>query len=128
VSGYGYVGGLVGYSSLLPEYTLGVAVSSSFSTGNVSGNTNIGGLVGMNYKLIDTSYWDIGLSGMQNCYVNSKKSQDNIGCISTSNQASSYFGSGIPFVELGWDTNVWQSRTYNYPVLRWQGLLSAAEY
>jgi len=53
---YNYVGGLVGYNN-------GGAVSRCYSTGTVTGNIQVGGLVGINYGSIDLSYSTSTVSG-----------------------------------------------------------------
>ena len=51
-----YVGGLVGVNE---EGT----VSKSYSTGSVTGNSNVGGLVGVNFGTVSDSFWDVETSG-----------------------------------------------------------------
>ena len=60
VSGFSYVGGLVGVNN--------GTVSNSYATGSVSGGSgsyNVGGLVGFNYgsSTVSNSYWDTTTSG-----------------------------------------------------------------
>ena len=74
VSGYEYVGGLVGYSigTVTSSYATGSVtgvsdvgglvgwnngtVTSSYATGSVSGSGNVGGLVGQNFDTVTSSY------------------------------------------------------------------------
>jgi hypothetical protein len=39
------------------------SVSNSYSTGSVSGNSRVGGLVGSNAGTVSNSFWDIETSG-----------------------------------------------------------------
>jgi len=41
-------------------------VSDSYSTGNVTGNTHVGGLVGQNNDIVSNSFWDTQTSGQAN--------------------------------------------------------------
>jgi len=38
-------------------------VSNSYSTGSVTGNTHVGGLVGRNFGTVGNSFWDTQTSG-----------------------------------------------------------------
>jgi len=59
VTGYYYVGGLVGYNNGI--------VANSYSTGNVSGTVGmVGGLVGKNTDTVSNSYSTAGVSGVVN--------------------------------------------------------------
>ena len=59
VTGYYYVGGLVGYNNGI--------VTNSYSTGNVSGTVGmVGGLVGKNTDTVSNSYSTAGVSGVAN--------------------------------------------------------------
>ncbi len=76
VSGYSYVGGLVGYNSgtitnvyatgsvsgnesvggLVGNQTTTIAITNAYATGSVSGNRFVGGLVGTNFATITNAY------------------------------------------------------------------------
>ncbi len=102
------VGGITSYLNS------GSTITNSFSTGTIqswSGN-------GMVYSksadsTITNSYWDIVLSGRNNCYTDG-----NIGCTFTNNEAELYYGSnGIPFTQLNWDTQIWEASENSFPIL-----------
>jgi hypothetical protein len=81
VTGYEYVGGLVGLNAgtVSNSYSSGSmtgieivgglvggnsgTVSNSYSTGNVSGIDIVGGLVGLNFGTVSNSFWDRETSG-----------------------------------------------------------------
>jgi hypothetical protein len=55
ITGYNYVGGLVGYSS--------GTVSNSYSTGSVTGNAFVGGLLGYSFDTVSESYSTVSVNG-----------------------------------------------------------------
>jgi len=52
VSGFWYVGGLVGTNHW------GGTVTNCYSSGSVAGGTIVSGLVGINYGSVENSFWD----------------------------------------------------------------------
>jgi hypothetical protein len=141
VTGNIWVGGLVGSfggsSSINYSYSIGTitagstagglvgafgggsAISNSYSLSKVngSGNSLIGGV--LSGGTLTKIYWDSVVSGQSNCY-----SVGNVGCTSTANNASAYYGAnGIPFTgnslgSLGFSTTIWQSVAGGNPVLK----------
>jgi hypothetical protein len=122
VSGYYYVGGLVGKIHFSPpsEFYGSGTVSNSYSTGTVEATSYFGGLVGSaTASTVSNSFWDM----------------------ETSNQSSSNGGTGKTSAEMktastftysGWDfevetengtNNYWDMNQdgSHYPVLGWQG-------
>jgi len=58
VSGIGNVGGLAGWNS--------GTVNRSYSSGTVIGEVDVGGLIGQTHQgTVDSSFWDVGTSGME---------------------------------------------------------------
>jgi len=55
ITGYNYVGGLVGYSS--------GTVSNSYSTGSVTGNAFVGGLLGYSFDTVSESHSTVTVNG-----------------------------------------------------------------
>ena len=58
MTGEAYVGGLVGFNG-----SLGI-VSTSYSTGAVTGQWNFGGLIGDSHGPVGSCFWDVETSGM----------------------------------------------------------------
>jgi hypothetical protein len=103
--GYGY-----GYNSITASYSTGTvsgndsvgglvgtnhdayaSITTSYSTGSVTGNDNVGGLVGYNFEgIITASLWDVETSGLLS-------SNGGIGKTTAEMQTAS------TFLNAGWD-------------------------
>jgi hypothetical protein len=136
VSGFCYVGGLVGCNN-------GGSISNCYSTGAVSGNYEVGGLVGWSDSSISNCYSTGSVSGSEDVgglvgysdYVSSVVSS--FWDINTSGQTTSSGGTGkttaqmktlSTFTSAGWDfTTIWRMRCegMNYPKLNWQVIPTA---
>lgn len=101
VNGFRYIGGLTGRTSSVN------VIQNSYSTGRVIGVFDRGGLIGLNYGTVESSYWDRQTSG----------------------QANSDGGEGKTTVEMkqtstftGWDfESVWEIiENESYPFLYYQ--------
>ncbi len=116
------VGGLVGRNSDCFRWFSGTRclngnITSSYSTGTVSGGGNAGGLVGYNDEGITSSFWDIETSGQA-------ESDGGTGLTAAEMQTAS------TFLEAGWDfinetTNGtediwWILEGQGYPRLSWE--------
>ena len=170
VTGYNFVGGLVGYNNYgdialsysncsangtssgnqgvggLTGVTAG-SITMSYSSGDVSGQRSVGGLVGWNYQSNITNSYSTGtVSGDQNIGgLVGKRDQDGgivNGCfwnVETSGQSSSAGGTGLTtaemqtagtFLEAGWDfvdetangtEDIWWiNEGQDYPRLWWE--------
>jgi len=109
-----YIGGLIGGSHTSSKDTNSYSIANLTNAGQA---TNTGGVEGYSIGSTRTNlYWDTTLTGQATCYPGGITN-----CTSTTNQDSSYHGaSGIPFTNLGFQTNVWQSRDNNHPIFVWQ--------
>ncbi|MDD4251346.1 MAG: hypothetical protein PHX27_04110 [Candidatus ainarchaeum sp.] len=89
-------------------------INNSFSLSKVNGNKFVNGLIGNSgWNMINNLFWDINFSGKSNCH-----NDGNTGCNSTNNNISAYYGdSGL--TKLGNDGN-WIARENNFPILSWQ--------
>jgi hypothetical protein len=109
--GYWYVGGLVGWNNS--------TVSNCYATGSVSGSSIVGGLVGYNYfGTVTASFWDIETSGQSWSAGGTGKTTTEMMMEST-------------FTSAGWDfvgetangtDDIWRMCIdgVNYPLLWWQ--------
>ena len=124
-----YVGGLVGENQAV---NANAVINNSFATGNVSGGSDVGGLVGSavdtdflgNYAVIENSYYNnhdqnpgscIGSGGI-GLYKNCTSISDN----------ELYFKGDVypikgPFSKWGY-FSIWEENSSNYPVLTWQDI------
>ena len=93
--------------------------SNSYSTGSVTGNTHVGGLLGRNAGTVSNSFWDTQTSGQDNSAGGSGKTTAQMQDIDTFTGA----GWDITAVSYG-ETN--RDYTWNivdsvaYPFLSWQ--------
>ena len=85
------VGGLVGYNSN------GGSISNCYSTGAVSGNESVGGLVGYNYDSISDCYSTGTVSGSSNSYAVGGLAGENAGSISNCYSTGEVSGSSISY-------------------------------
>lgn len=127
-SNFNFAGGLVG-SNIASG-----SITNSYSTGNVNGETNVGGLVGLNAGSITDSYSTGNVTG--NTLVGGLIGRNNGGTTSnsywdkeTSEQSTSDGGIGKTTAQMkqqstfvDWDfTNVWGiCQGYSYPWLKWR--------
>jgi hypothetical protein len=119
VSGTEYVGGLVGFGT--PYY----GIFNSYSTGTVSGHsTHVGGLIGIQISggLVSNSFWDINSSGQTTSAGGTGKTTSEMKTITIFSDASW----DIEKIE-DWSNNIWfmgTSPTYSdeetYPLLWWE--------
>ncbi len=145
VSGYWYVGGLVGrnrgsittsYSiiTVSGEKTVGglvglndANITNCYSTGFVEGTDSVGGLVGVNAGTILSSFWDIETSEMTNmCGIR----YDDTSCDNAYGKTTTKMQTASTFLEEGWDfvgetengtEDIWSiCEGTNYPRLVWQ--------
>jgi hypothetical protein len=105
VDGNNVVGGLVGYNY--------GSVSNCYSTGIVSGNDeNVGGLCGMDLKIMYNCFWDTQTSGLTCSAGGVGKTTSEMMDINT---------------YAGWGDNVWTIDSGNdYPHLIWENLTGVA--
>ena len=111
ITGESYVGGLIGYNR-------DGNISNSYSTGNVTGESDyvgglaVGGLVGNHYNgTVSNSYWDTEATGQSS----SAGLPDSNG-LTTSQMQGSSASSNMNF-EF---TSTWSTVTGDYPELQWQ--------
>jgi hypothetical protein len=103
VSGYNYVGGLVGYNYY-------GSITGCYSTGLVEGSSYVSGLVGSySYGSITACFWDVNTSGWTTSAGGVGKTTAQMKTKST-------------FTGAGWDfVNVWDiCEGTNYPRFVWQ--------
>jgi hypothetical protein len=101
-----WIGGLVGNNS---PFDIECAIIECYATGKVSGNSSIGGLVGINSNAtIESSYYD----------------KDTAGCnVITGGTPKSTADMKNQETFIGWDFgNTWTIGEGTYPYLQWQGL------
>ena len=102
-----YAGGLAGYSQ-----KKSAIITDSYSTGRVTGNQYVGGLVGVNGSTIQDSYWDIDTSG-RNWAVGGGKASGAVGLRTWEWQTKG------PIVTGAFDTTTaWVAGDYVHPVLK----------
>ena len=97
------VGGLVGRTTDL--------IAMCYSTGQVSGNEMVGGLVGVvdpGLDVVTDCFWDVQTSGLTNSAGGTGKLTDQMKDIQT-------------FLNAGWDfESVWTMPAEDYPRLQWK--------
>ena len=88
VSGYGFVGGLVGFAGIISTTLINV-----YTTGNVNGSTFfVGSVTGANETITFTNiYWNNHSGNPSNCYPGG-----NTGCIAMDNNESYFFDVSNP--------------------------------
>jgi hypothetical protein len=149
VTGRGSVGGLVGSNdgSIARSHSTGTVagrhggvgglvgrswegdITGCYSAGTVTGNVDVGGLVGSNkYCTIASSFWDIDTSGRANMC-----GQQGLvgGCNDSCGRTTAEMQSASTFLEAGWDffdetengtEDIWWIlEGQDYPRLRWEG-------
>jgi hypothetical protein len=85
-------------------------VSYCYSTGSVSGTSSVGGLVGTNAGSVNNSFWDKETSGRSSSAGGTGKTTAEMKTNST-------------FINAGWDPSIWyMDAVFNngYPYLSWQ--------
>ena len=84
-------------------------VSNSYATGNVSGNYAVGGFVGENYGTVAASFWDVNTSGINHSDGGTGKTTEEMKNKTT-------------FLNADWDfTNIWDIVDgQTYPFFKWQ--------
>jgi hypothetical protein len=96
------------------------AVSNSYSTGNVTGNSFVGGLIGVNSATVSNSFWDTQTSGQTTSDGGTGKNTTEMQYIATFSGA----GWNITAVENPTTRNpsyIWNIvDTVTYPFLSWQ--------
>ena len=108
VSGYNYVGGLVG------SHTINTLIKNCYSVGNVTGNNFVGGLVGFNNSTVQTSFWNtdivaIGIGGGTTT--------------GTTGKTTAEMKTQSTFLDAGWSPAIWNigdGINDGYPYLDWQ--------
>jgi hypothetical protein len=109
-----HVGGFVGYN--------GGIITSSYSTGSVTGAMFVGGLSGANGGTIDASFWDTQTSGMPTSNGGTPKNTAEMKTLST-------------FTSVGWDflgetangtADIWRmcASGVDYPHLTWEYVMA----
>lgn len=113
VSGHSYVGGLIGFSA--------GGVSESYNTGYVTSldTATLGGLVGVNYGTLTSTYWNTETSG-QNLAIGV-----NYNAAAGTGLTTAEFIVGLP---TGFDNTVWASNGSYYPYLIALGQLNAIDF
>jgi hypothetical protein len=99
----GIVGGLVGYNN-------GGNITFSYSTGPITGDWGLGGLVGDNTGSVNSSFWDVESSGLSYSSGGSGKTTEQMQTSET-------------FTDSGWDftTPIWTiCESLDYPRLWWE--------
>jgi hypothetical protein len=92
-----YSGGLVGYNYSSTSPSNMCTITNSYSTGTVTGSTDIGGLVGWNYNSLSVNncFWDASTSGQITSAGGVGKTTEEMKILST-------------FTDVGWDfTETW---------------------
>ncbi len=102
------IGGLAGTSNTDGEIIL------SFSAVLVTGNEDVGGLIGVNGGSIVSSYWDTVESNEGN--ATGRGSSNGANGLTTSQMQGTAAQNNMP--EFDW-VNIWMTTT-GYPILRWQ--------
>jgi len=104
VSGDRYVGGLVGYSTVVVSYS---RIINCYSTGVVDGRVHVGGLLGDGGREVVASFWDIETSGQLTSARGTGKKTAEMKIKST-------------FADAGWDfVEIWGTgENQTYPFLR----------
>jgi hypothetical protein len=90
-------------------------ISNCYSTGGVTGEHYVGGLVGVNGGPIDSSFWNIDLAGTTG--IGGGTITGGTGKITTEMKTKS------TFTDAGWDPNIWNigdGINDGYPYLKWQ--------
>jgi hypothetical protein len=84
-------------------------IANCYSTGTVSGDDPVGGLVGLNIDVVRASFWDVNTSSQSTSSGGTPKTTAEMKTKST-------------FTAAGWDfVNIWDiCEGTNYPRLRWQ--------
>jgi len=108
VSGYNYVGGLVG------SHTINTLIDKCYSIGNVTGTLNTGGLVGYNNSTVTASFWNsdieaVGIGGGTTTGATGK--------------TTAVMKTQSTFLDAGWSSAIWyMDAGFNsgYPYLEWQ--------
>ncbi|HTP81106.1 MAG TPA: GLUG motif-containing protein, partial [Bacteroidota bacterium] len=112
-NGGSYIGGLVGYST--PNGLPVPVISNSYSTGKVTGSSQVGGLVGENDAEVDSCFWNKDSSGTTG-----------IGAGTTSGatgKTTAQMKDPATFTSAAWDTSSWymgDGVNNGYPYLQWQ--------
>jgi hypothetical protein len=102
ISGEAYVGGLVGYSTVIVSYS---RIINCYSTGVVDGHVHVGGLLGSGGREVVSSFWDVEISGQSTSSAGIGKTTAEMKTMSI-------------FTEAGWDfVEIWgigENQTYPY--------------
>jgi hypothetical protein len=137
ISGFSDAGGLVGfakYGTISNSYATGSvhgsgvivgglvgdnnegAISNSYAAGSVSGSGWVGGLVGLNFGTVSSSFWDVTTSGQTLSAGGTGMTTANMQNQANFTSATSANGNVNP----NWDfTNTWVMYSgYTYPLLR----------
>lgn len=116
VSGYNYVGGLVGW------YLKGT-VSNFYSTGSVTGDLGIGGLMGNNHQgYVSNSFWDSETSGQATSAGGTGKTTTEMKNINTFSEAG-WSIVAVANPEIRNTSYIWNIvDTETYPFLSWQSV------
>jgi len=108
VSGYNYVGGLVG------DHTINALIDKCYSIGSVTGTTFTGGLVGFNNTTVTASFWNtdieaLGIGGGTTTGATGKTTAE--------------MKTQSTFLDAGWSSAIWNigdAINDGYPYLDWQ--------
>ena len=115
------MGGLVGLIDQDPFYSGYHSITASYATGNVTGSSDVGGLVGSRSKWgrvnVTISYWDTQTTGQSRSYRGTGK---------TTRELQS--PTGHTGIYAGWNADWWDFGTSRqYPALKYQGMDVAAQ-
>ncbi|MFO7923552.1 MAG: MBG domain-containing protein, partial [Bacteroidales bacterium] len=115
-------GGLIGLSGN------GCTVNNCYSTGAVSGSSGVGGLIGTNTSIVNSSFWDTQTSGQAASAAGTGKTTAEMNSIATftdlatAGLSSAWDFRGYPNDDTGFD-DLWDIEPLlndGYPFLNWQ--------
>ncbi|MFO7924229.1 MAG: GLUG motif-containing protein, partial [Bacteroidales bacterium] len=115
-------GGLIGLSGN------GCTVNNCYSTGAVSGSSGVGGLIGINTSIVNSSFWDTQTSGQAASAAGTGKTTAEMKSVATftdlatAGLSSAWDFRGYPNDDTGFD-DLWDIETLlndGYPFLNWQ--------
>ena len=112
-NGGSYIGGLVGFST--PNGLPDPVISNSYSTGKVTGSSQVGALVGENDAEVDSCFWNSDSSGSTGIGAGTTSGATGKTTVQLKDPAT--------FTAAGWDTASWymgDGVNHGFAYLQWQ--------
>jgi hypothetical protein len=108
------VSGDINVGGVVGDNTVGT-VEQSIGAGSVTGNTNLGGIVGNNDATTQDAYWDTDATGQSMAIGNDSGSSNDLTGLTTADLQGSNADSNLGLLDF---TSVWTTRPSDYPTLQ----------